>query len=72
MNLWEDYNADLQWARDRASLGVWLTAEGEEVLIRDMTTQHIKNCIAMLQKHGDEEKYISIFEQELEKRKDNE
>ena len=29
----------------------WITQTGEKLKVKEMTTQHIENCIRMLQKH---------------------
>ncbi len=48
--------------------GIWLTGKGEEIQITDMTVDHIKNCISMLNKHGGDDCYINVLEQELKRR----
>jgi hypothetical protein len=30
---------------------VWVTREGEKILVSQMETRHIKNCIAMILRH---------------------
>ena len=46
----------------------WTTKNGKEILIADMDTGHIKNCIRMCRRKGFEERYIYLFEEELKRR----
>ena len=49
----------------------WTTREGKQIRIRDMTTQHIKNCLRMLERgiwsQDKKEKYEALL-QELRSR----
>lgn len=49
----------------------WRMNNGELIAIRDMTTQHIKNCIRMIYRRNGtwRNQYLRHFEAELRKRK---
>ncbi len=49
--------------------GIWLTGRGEKIRIIDMSTKHIKNCLAMLYEYGGNEYCIEALERELSRRK---
>ena len=63
--------------REHIECGIWTTADGEEIFIKDMGSQHIRNCIKMLErnleKYPDDMEhiaycYIDLFNAELSKR----
>lgn len=54
------------------SRGIWVTKDGREVHISNMSDEHIKNSISMLKRNDHCDLYlpwIDRFEKELEKRK---
>lgn len=69
MSLWDDYKADAQFAHD-FPFGVpneyWNGKDGE-ILVTDMTDQHIRNCMRMV---GEDDDWYSYFQKELDRRKD--
>ena len=55
-----------------ALIGIWVTKDGREVPVSDMSDEHIKNSISMLKRNDYCDLYlpwIDRFEKELEKRK---
>lgn len=46
----------------------WTTKEGQRMLIQDMSTRHIKNCINFLLRKNSNHIMIEIFSIELENR----
>ena len=69
MSLWDDYKVDAQFAHD-FPFGVpneyWNGKDGE-ILVTDMTDQHIRNCMRMV---GENDDWYSYFQKELDRRKD--
>lgn len=53
------------------SFPAWRTATDELIAIRDMTTEHIKNCIKLIYKRNGvwRHQYLRYFEEELRLRK---
>jgi hypothetical protein len=51
--------------------GIWKTQKGEYLRIRDMDTNHIKNCIKCIYKSNGNwrPEYLRLFENELRRRK---
>lgn len=68
MSLWDDYRVDVQFARYNPH-GVhndeWRTREGKVLKLKDMSTDHIKNCMRMIGKSDD---FYYAFEAELKRR----
>lgn len=70
--IWEDYMCD------NVEDGIWVTKDGEEIYITDMTSEHIRNCMKMLERNlekypsDDMEKiarcYLDQFQEELARR----
>ena len=59
---------------EKASEGIWVTRQGEALLIKDMTESHIRNCICMLESkpHSEvREAYLEALKDELRKRSKN-
>lgn len=50
---------------------VWITEDGKAIEIRDMDTQHIKNCLHLIYRSNGNWRrpYIRLFKAELRKRK---
>lgn len=54
---------------------IWITSDGEEKIVCEMTTEHIKSCIKCLNGEGNKyirdgylggkEKWLNIFKEEL-------
>lgn len=57
-----------------ASHGIWRTRDGRVMLVGEMSTEHIINCIRMLERNSNPllEIYRPMFEKELAERKDKE
>lgn len=56
---------------DEASLGIWTTKDGERISVEDMTTSHIKNTIAYIQRTDQTDMYlpwVKVFKAELTRR----
>lgn len=53
-----------------ADRGVWVTADGKEIHIKEMSTQHIKNCLRLLEEQTDDisETYKKQMREELVRR----
>lgn len=69
MSQWDDYNADSQFAHDfpyDIPNEYWCMNNGK-ILVKDMSTKHIKNCMAIV---GADDKWYNYFQQELNSRKD--
>lgn len=59
-----DYDADTE----RIEL-IWVCKDGKEMHIEDMSTQHILNCMAMLQKQvNPSQRFLKAFKEELDNR----
>ncbi len=61
-----DYNCQLL----DAERGLWFTADGNEVSIKNMTTKHIKNCLRIMASREDDisEVYKEAMTKELVQR----
>ena len=59
-----DHAFELQYPFGVAS-DVWTTKDGRQIAVKDMTTQHILNCMRIV---GEDDGWYSVFESELEKR----
>ena len=82
MGFWEDALLDAeQWfdeEYDRQAIrishmenGVWITKDGQEIKIMDMTDSHLLNAYRMIMRSGDEHTcyiYRSALEAELSRR----
>lgn len=66
------YEYDIQGRiEDDARQGVWTTKDGREIQVKEMTTRHIRNTIAYLEKRNTldiYEPWIEVFKKELDKR----
>ena len=68
MSLWDDYEADAIFAKDfphGVPCDTWVTKGGEKVKIKDMTTQHICNCMRVV---GEDDPWYGRFAQEISRR----
>ena len=68
MSLWDDYKADAQFARDfpfGVPCDTWVTKDGTEIQLPDMSEQHIRNCMKMV---GKDDLWYSKFYKELKRR----
>ena len=68
MSLWDDYEAEAQFAHD-FPFGVpneyWHT-KGGKILVSEMSTIHVLNCMNMV---GEDDAWYSYFQKELDRRK---
>lgn len=68
MSLWDDYKYDYLF-EEHFPHGVhndeWRTRDGRILKVKDMTTQHIKNCMRLI---GTDDDFYYVFEYELRKR----
>ena len=57
-------------ARANVMHGLWQTKDGRWLHVTEMETQHINNCISMLERNNHPFKtlYVPMFKQELERR----
>ena len=70
MSLWDDYYADYQFAKDfpfDVPCDTWVTRDGRKIKLKDMTDQHIKNCMKMV---GEDDPWYSHFAKELKRREE--
>lgn len=68
MSLWSDYEADYVFERNfphGVNNDEWRTRDGKVLKVKDMTSEHIRNCMRMIGKSDD---FYYVFEAELEKR----
>ena len=68
MSLWDDYEADAIFAKDfphGVPCDTWVTKDGEKVKVKDMTTQHICNCMRVV---GEDDPWYGRFAQEISRR----
>jgi len=67
-----EYEYDIQGhIEDEARRGVWTTKDGQEIPVKEMTTSHIRNAIAYLERINTLDIYnpwIEAFKKELDKR----
>lgn len=87
MSIGSDYLADTEFERDVAinrweklsikvqsdiMHGLWRTADGRILSVHEMSSNHIRNCMAMLKRNNNpfEEQYRKMFENELAERKE--
>ena len=69
MSLWDNYRAEAQFAKDfpfGVPCDTWITKDGTEIMLKDMTAQHIKNCMRMV---GEDDPWYAEFFKELKRRK---
>lgn len=72
MSLWSDYEVDCIFAQQfphGVNNDEWRTKDGSVLKVRDMTTQHIKNCMRMI---GQDDDFWYVFDAELRRRTDHE
>ena len=58
---------------DKAKHGVWVMRGGREIPVEDMTTRHIENTMAYIQRTDQYdlfEPWLKVFEAELKRRKE--
>ena len=68
MSLWNDYKADFCFEYcfpHGVNNDEWRTRDGKVLKVKDMTTQHIKNCMRLIGTYDD---FYYVFEYELKKR----
>lgn len=69
MSLWSDIEADYEFER-AYPFGVagdtWQTKDGRKIKVKDMTEQHIQNCMRVV---GEDDGWYFVFQQELRRRK---
>ena len=49
-----------------AEQGIWVTKDGEEISIKDMTAQHLVNALNFIRKKGDQF-LLNLYEKQFEK-----
>lgn len=70
MGLWSDYESEAVFGRDYphgVPCGVWTTASGKEIPLKEMETAHIKNCMRLI---GEDDPWYGHFQKELKRRKE--
>ena len=68
---WELYGEMEHDIEEEAERGVWTTKDGREIPVEEMTTSHIKNTIALLERNNCDDMYtpwITVFHKELQRR----
>ena len=68
---WELYNEMKYDIEEEAERGVWTTKDGREIPVEEMTTSHIQNTIALLERNNCDDMYtpwITVFHKELQRR----
>ena len=71
MSLWSDYEAEAQFAKDfphGVPCDEWVTRDGSKIKLRNMTVQHIRNCMRVV---GEDDPWYGTFVQELRRRGKN-
>ena len=67
MSLWEDYYADYAYEiNNPCNYEVWRTKDGKLIPVKEMTTQHIQNCMNFL---DEDDEWCEVFQAELLRRK---
>jgi len=62
------------YLQEKLSRGVWVTDRGDEILIAEMKSSHLRNTIAMIERDGSRcvlgvgEDYLPVLREELGKR----
>jgi ribonuclease BN (tRNA processing enzyme) len=67
----ENLEREMEYAIETAEKGIWITAEDEEIKIKDMKKDHIVNCLNMMQRNKNTfalELYEKQFLNELKRR----
>lgn len=73
-SLWSDFVADCAFARDfphGVNNDEWTTQDGRTLKIASMTTQHIQNCMKMIEREGMNDEFYYVLEAELKRRREN-
>lgn len=71
MSLFDDYEAEFQFARDYphgVPCDTWQSKQGK-IKLADMTESHIRNCMRLV---GEDDAWYSVFEKELQRRVNDE
>jgi len=69
MGLFEDYEAEVQFAMDfphGVPCDTWTTATGKKIKLNKMSEEHIRNCMKLI---GEDDPWYPYFQKELERRK---
>lgn len=61
------YQDDYWW--DEKDDIYWTQKNGDKILLKDMSTSHINNCINLLKRSGEDNDWINTFEKEINFRK---
>ena len=72
-SLWSDYEVDYMFARDfphGVNNDEWTTQDGRTLKIGSMTTQHILNCMKMIEREGMNDDFYYVLEAELKRRRE--
>lgn len=68
MSLWDDYKIDVMFS-EQYPHGVnndeWRCRDGRVIKLKDMTTDHIRNCMRIITENDD---FWYVFEAELKRR----
>lgn len=68
MSMWDEYVADALFAMDfphGVNNDEWTTMEGKTLKVKDMSTQHIINCMKMI---GENDDFYHVFLEEIVRR----
>lgn len=69
MGLYSDMEADYAFERDYPfgmPCDEWKTSDGRKIKVKDMTNEHIKNCMRIV---GEDDGWFYVFQTELKRRK---
>lgn len=76
-SMYADYLADRQFEIDfphGVNNDEWITQDGRRLKVTEMTTQHIQNCMKMLEREATEDDFDDFYyvlEAELNRRREN-
>lgn len=65
MSSWEEEHSSLIYDLEDFNPDYWETRHGTLILVSQMSTQHIKNCIKLIKKYNWRTHYLNRLQKEL-------